>query len=139
MTALLTLERSTQLDILCSLILNSNEKISLVAIIDQKGRVVENKMRDDRVMKNLSEQKREMLFMESALQLSMIRDFDDEFGTMKYNYSIREKISFFTFLLSDYGIIVISEPNENPSLLAVQVIEIINSPIESNNEIVNLT
>ncbi|MGI0026866.1 MAG: hypothetical protein ACREAD_03390 [Nitrosopumilaceae archaeon] len=134
MTALLTLERNTQLDILCRLILDSNERIALVAIIDQKGRVIENSMRDDRVMKNLSDQKREMLFMESALQLSMIRDFDDEFGAMKYIYSIREKISFFTFLLNDFAIIIISEPSENPLSLTTQVIEIINSPIELNKK-----
>ena len=137
MTALLTLEQSTQLDILCGLILDSNERIILVAIIDQKGRVIENKMRDDRVIKNLTDQKREMLFMESALQLSMIRDFDDEFGAMKYTYSTREKISFFTFSLHSYGIIVLSDPGENPLLLAAQVVEIINSPIEPNSEIAN--
>jgi hypothetical protein len=136
-TALLTLERNTQFDRLCDLILNNNERINLVAIIDRKGRVIENKMRDDRVIKDLTDQKREMLFMESALQLSMIRDFDDEFGAMKYTYSTREKISFFTFLLNDYAIIVLCEPGENPLLLAAQVVEIINSPIESNNEIVN--
>ena len=137
MTALLTLERNTQLDRLCDLILNNSKRINLVAIIDQKGRVIENKMRDDRVIKDLTDQKREMLFMESALQLSMIRDFDDEFGAMKYTYSTREKISFFTFLLNDYAIIVLSEPGENPLLLASQVVKIINSPIESNNEIVD--
>lgn len=137
MTAILTLERSTQLDILCRLILDSNERISLVAIIDQKGRVIENSMRDDRVIKNLTDQKKEMLFMESALQLSMIRDFDDEFGTMKYTYSTREKISFFTFLLNDYAIIVLSEPSENPLLLASQVVELITSPIESIKELTN--
>jgi hypothetical protein len=137
MTALLTLERSTQINRLCGLILDSNERISLVAIIDQKGRAIENKIRDDRVIKDLTDQKREMLFMESALQLSMIRDFDDEFGAMKYAYSTREKISFFTFLLNDYALIVLSEPGENPLLLAAQVVQIINSPIESNNEIIN--
>ncbi|HEV2192431.1 MAG TPA: hypothetical protein VGR54_02295 [Nitrosopumilaceae archaeon] len=137
MTALLTLERSTQLDVMCSLILDSNERITLVAIIDQKGRVIENSMRDDRVIKNLTDQKKEMLFMESALQLSMIRDFDDDFGAMKYTYSTREKISFFTFSLDGYAVIVLSEPSENPLLLAAQVVEIINSPIESNNEIAN--
>lgn len=71
-----------QLDNLCELILESNERIHLVVVIDQKGRVIENKMRDDRVTKNLTDQKREMLFMECALQLSMIRDFDDEFGKL---------------------------------------------------------
>ena len=125
MTALLTLERNTQLYGLCELILDSNEGIDLVAIIDQKGRVIENKIRDDRVIKNLTEQKKEMLFMESALQLSMIQDFNDEFGAVKYTYSTREKVSFFLFLINDYGVIVISEPNENPSLLATKVIEII--------------
>ncbi|HYL67417.1 MAG TPA: hypothetical protein VEU72_09760 [Nitrosopumilaceae archaeon] len=119
------------------MILNNSERINLVAIIDQKGRVIENKMRDDRVIKDLTDQKREMLFMESALQLSMIRDFDDEFGAMKYTYSTREKISFFTFLLNDYAIIVLSEPGENPLLLASKVVKIINSPIESNNQIVD--
>ena len=98
MTALLTLERSMQLDNLCELILESNERIHLVVVIDQKGRVIESKMRDDRVTKNLTDQKKEMLFMECALQLSMIRDFDDEFGKLQYTYSTREKISFFSFL-----------------------------------------
>ena len=114
-----------QFDRLFELILDSNERIDFVAIIDQKGRVIENKIRDDRVIKNLTEQKREMLFMESALQLSMIKDINDEFGAMKYTYSTREKISFFLFLINDYAVIVISEPNENPSLLATKVIEII--------------
>jgi hypothetical protein len=133
-TALLTLERSTQFDRLCELILDSNERIDLVAIIDQKGRVIDNKIRDDRVIKNLTDQKREMLFMESALQLSMIRDFNDEFGVMKYTYSTREKILFFSFLINDYAVIVISEPNENPLLLATQVIEIIHHQLNQTKK-----
>lgn len=137
MTALLTLERSMQLDNLCELILKSNERIHLVVVIDQKGRVIENKMRDDRLTKDLTDQKRDMLFIECALQLSMIRDFDDEFGKLRYAYSTREKISFFSFLLNDYAIIVVNEPNENPLLFAKKVIEIINSSTESNKEIVN--
>jgi hypothetical protein len=135
-TALLTIE-GTQFDRLCELILDSNERIALVAIIDKKGRVTYNKIRDDRVITNLTNQKWEMLFMESALQLSLIQDFNDEFGAMKYAYLIREKISFFSFLINDYVVIVISEPNENPLLLATQVIEIIHSSTESNKEIVN--
>jgi len=125
MTALLTLERGLQLNRLCGLILDSSEIIHDVAIIDKKGRVAENMMRDDRVTKNLTDQKREMLYMECALQLSMVRDFDDEFGVAKYTHSTREKVSIFSFLLDDYSIIVLSEPDTNPKVFSQHVIGII--------------
>src|SRR5574342_735211 len=108
MTALLTLERNLQLEKLCNEILGLDKHIENVVIVNQKGHIIENKVRDDRVTKDLSKQKSEMLFMEFTLQMSMFRDFDDEFGPIKYGFLVREKVSISSFPLDEYIIIVFS-------------------------------
>jgi len=123
-----------QLSNLCRSILESDEKILLVAIINSKGRVVEAKMRDDRVTKDLTDQKREMFFMQIALKSAMHRDFDGEFGLTKYAYSIREKISTLSFLLNDYTGVVICDPSINPLLLIQNISEIINKCDNLSNQ-----
>lgn len=112
-TALLTLERSLQFTRLCRSILEDNDQVQLVVIINQKGRIVENKTRDDRVTKGLSNQKKEMLFMECVLQMSMNKDFDSEFGILRYTLSVREEISIFCFSFEDHIIVAFIEPNTN--------------------------
>lgn len=111
MTALLTLERSQQVMRLCDEIVELDEQIQGVVIVNQKGRIIENKMRDDRVTKELSIEKNEMLFMEITLQMSMYHDFDNEFGPVKYGFLIREKFSILSLSLEEFTVIVFCDSN----------------------------
>lgn len=83
-----------------------DDQIHRVVIANQKGRIIENKLRDDRAIKELSEQKNEMLFMGFALQMSMFQDFDNEFGPVKYGFLIREKFSILSIPLDEFIVIV---------------------------------
>lgn len=125
MTALLTLERSLQLGRLCSSILEIDKKIQLVVIINQRGRIIEKKMRDDWATKDLIDQKKEMLFMGCALQISMSHDFDPEFGTVRYTFMERKTMTIFSFPLAEDMVVVISEPNITPISFGKKITKII--------------
>jgi hypothetical protein len=94
---------------LCNEIIELDKQIQGVVIVNQKGRIIENIMRDDRVTKELSEQKNEMLFMGFTLQMSMFHDFDNEFGPVKYGFLIREKYSILSLPLDEFMVIVFSD------------------------------
>jgi len=96
---------------LCDEIVELDEQIQGVVIVNQKGRIIENKMRDDRVTKELSIEKNEMLFMEITLQMSMYHDFDNEFGPVKYGFLIREKFSILSLSLEEFTVIVFCDSN----------------------------
>jgi len=81
------------LENLCESILCTSENIQSVAIINKNGRAIEEK---SRVISDLlmPDKKNEMYFMQCALQVSMARDFDDEFGPVSFTITERENSKF---------------------------------------------
>ena len=81
------------LENLCKSILYANENIQSVAVINKNGRAIEEK---SRVISDLlmPDKKNEMYFMQCALQVSMARDFDDEFGPLSFTITERENSKF---------------------------------------------
>jgi len=85
-------DTSVTLENLCESILYTNENIQSVVVINKNGRPVEEKARDDSDL--LPDKKNEMYFMQCALQISMARDFDEEFGPVSFTITERENSKF---------------------------------------------
>ncbi|MBI5377640.1 MAG: hypothetical protein HZA82_03355 [Thaumarchaeota archaeon] len=65
--------------------------IELFGIINKNGRIVDMLSRRDL---RISKEKKEILFMQIALQRSMQRDFDEDLGTVSFCMIKREKLRF---------------------------------------------
>jgi hypothetical protein len=85
-------DASVTLENLCESILYASENIKSVVVINKNGRPVEEKARDDSDL--LSDKKNEMYFMQCALQMSMAKDFDEEFGPVSFTITERENSKF---------------------------------------------
>ncbi|MDE1767089.1 MAG: hypothetical protein KGI27_12585 [Thaumarchaeota archaeon] len=107
-------------DELCHSILGINRNIQSVAVINKLGRAVEKINRAGNV-KEISEEKNQMLFMQCILEISMGKDFDEEYGQVNYHLSGRENLTMLTFPISDHVVLVTSEKNISPISLARQI------------------
>lgn len=86
-------DNSITLENLCKSILYTSENIQAVAVINKNGRAIEEKARDNSGLL-MSDKKNEMYFMQCALQISMARDFDEEFGPVSFTMIERENSKF---------------------------------------------
>ncbi|TLX71399.1 MAG: hypothetical protein E6L05_03700 [Thaumarchaeota archaeon] len=86
-------DNSVTLENLCKSILDTSENIQSVAVINKNGRAIEEKTRGNSNLLML-DRKNEMYFMQCALQISMTRDFDEEFGPVSCTITERENSNF---------------------------------------------
>jgi len=86
-------DNSLMLENLCKSILSTSEDIQSVAVINKNGRAVEEMTRGNSNLLML-DKKNEMYFMQCALQISMARDFDEEFGPVSSTITERENSNF---------------------------------------------
>lgn len=121
---MLTLEHNIVLNKICELILDANQKTCFVAVISEKGRILESKHRSG-VLGCLSNTKQEMFFMEYALRQMMRKEFDTEFGSVRYTYTEREKEVLFSFPLNDLLVVVSCRIGVNPVSISRKIIPII--------------
>ena len=108
---------------LCNDILCSNKNIHDVVIIDKHGRPFEKKSKTNLI----NEEKREMLFMERALEISMGRDFDDDFGKINYTFTERDNLSMFSFPMNEFIVLVTSKSNISPISVARKISSLLES------------
>lgn len=80
---------SITLEDLCNSILLTSGDIQSVAVINKNGRAIEKKTRGN-TDQLIPDQKNEIYFMQCSLQISMARDFDEEFGPVNYIITERE-------------------------------------------------
>jgi len=128
-----TLEQRLPLDLICKQISAIDDRIDLVAILNHKGRVEDMIARDDGVNRDLTAHKREMLFMESVLQASMHKEYDNEFGKVEGSIIQREKILSFSFQINDYFLLAITKPMNNPTLLQQKIAAVIFNYVGMSN------
>ncbi|MEO9277816.1 MAG: hypothetical protein ABI340_08595 [Nitrososphaera sp.] len=102
---------------LCEDVLRSNKNIRDVVIIDKHGRPFEKKSKTNLIHK----EKSEMLFMERALEISMGRDFDDDFGKINYTFTERDNLSMFSFPMNEFIVLVTSKSNISPISVARKI------------------
>jgi len=113
-----------ELSMLCKSILDANRKVCSASIINNNGRPQEIMTRNG-VLPCLSSQKKEVFYMEYALRNSMRREFDDEFGPVRYSFTERRNELLFSFSLDDLLVIVTCHQNVNPVTFADKIIPII--------------
>jgi hypothetical protein len=121
---LLTSQQYAVLGKLCESILNVSKKICFTAVINEKGRTLQNKDRMG-IIGCMESTKQEMFFMEYSLRQNMRKEFDDDFGSVRYTYAEREKEVLFTFPLDDHLIIVACRSGVNPISFSRKIISII--------------
>ncbi len=79
----------------CAEILESDKNIMLVAIINERGRILDLKTRNGPAQ-FLDEKDLEMLFMQRTLQTRMIKESDDKLGIFNFTLTKREKFYEYT-------------------------------------------
>lgn len=120
----------TEYENLCSVILESSSKVQSVAIINKMGRPVERVSRDVSASQFLDKTS-EMLYMQSVLQVSMGRDFDEHYGPINYHVSERTSVTLLTFPLGkDHVVLLTASKNSSPISLAKKIATIIRASAE---------
>jgi hypothetical protein len=113
----------TQLETQCRNILNADEHIESVAFLNKKGKPVEITSRTSMFFQDLTEQQKEMLFMECILQHSMNTEYDNELGKTKYSIIEREDVLLFSFPIREFVVMVISKLPVNPFVLKNKILQ----------------
>lgn len=109
---------------LCNSIFTTNKNIQSVAIINKMGRTIE-KLAKPKFAKQYEGTMNEPFFMQSVLQISMGRDFDDTFGPINYHISNRTTLTMLTFPLLDHVILVTLNKNIGPISVAQKIVNIV--------------
>ena len=112
-------------DVLCGSILDVDKNVQSVAIINNKGRVVENISKptfEERFPNHLSE----LFCMHHVLQVSMGRDFDENNGPINYHISERTYFTMLTFPVRENVILVNSNKSASMITLARKITSILN-------------
>jgi hypothetical protein len=111
-----------EFDRLCDSILEINNNIQSVVVINKLGKPVSRSARP-RYAKQFPD-KSEILFMQCVLEISMGRDFDDQYGPINYHVSERANITMLTFPIDDHVIVITTNKNIGPISLAKKIVSI---------------
>ena len=101
-------EYMPKLDSLCSAVLDVDENIQAVSVINKQGRAVCKIARTGTDLPIL-EQENEMLLMQTAITMSMGREFDEPLGEIGYVHVERKNLSLFSFPIDNYIVLVTSK------------------------------
>ncbi len=118
------------LESLCDSIIKLNKSIQSVAIINNKGRVME-KISRSRFTRQFPDHLNELFCMTCVLQISMGRDFDENFGHINYHISERSNLTIITFPLDENVILITTNKNISPIILARKIIDTINNYVQT--------
>lgn len=108
---------------LCSSILKSDPKITFVSAINEKGRIEEFQTKGS-ILDSILAPKREIFFMEYALQHSMKKEYDEDFGQVGYTYERRKKRILFSFPMMNFLLIVGCKLGINSKSIANKIIQL---------------
>lgn len=114
------------LDELCGTILDTSKHIQRVTIINNQGRAVEETSRI-KSGNQPSAYTNEMLLMQCVLQVSMGRDFDEQYGPVNYHISERSNLAMLTFPMDEHVILVTANKNVGPISLARKISSLLSS------------
>ena len=119
---------------LCETVFNSQKNICFIAVISEKGRVIESKETNSQIG-CLDKTRFEMFFMEFALQYRMNHEFNSEFSNVRYSLIEREKETFFSFPLDEFQFIVVTKTCDNPISISKKIISIIDAYRNKCNDV----
>ena len=108
-----SLEQSLEISNMCQDILSIHPKIHFSCYINRNGRIVESRLCDDRLIKDLTSHELEIRHMQCKLQSSMNQEFEDKVGHLDYTLICRESIFEFIFPFYE-GIIFVIVDKEIP-------------------------
>jgi hypothetical protein len=106
-------------------ILRLNKNIQSVAVISNRGRAIEKISRSEFTEK-YPDHLSEVFCMNCVLQVSMGRDFDENYGPINYHVSERRSLTMITFPLDENLILVTTNKNISPLSMARKIVNLIN-------------
>lgn len=104
--------------------------IEFVGIINEKGRLEDFISVDDMP---LAEDKKEMFFMELSLYNRMQQDFDDYFGSVKYNVTERGTSKFIAIPTPSKVILGVMKKEKDHTRFVTKLMSLFNPEIGSTN------
>jgi len=125
-TTALDIQRSLKMSELCEKVLFVDDSVIFVAAINKIGRMIASKLRDDSIIKNLTKEELEMLFMQYRLQSSMMTDFESKLSPFQYAVIKRQHIATFVVPYYDGMIFLLSQPYVVASSLARKIFKVLN-------------
>jgi hypothetical protein len=90
---------------LCRSIMKMNDHITFVGIINEKGRTDASQVRNS-VIEKLSDDKKEMFFMENALRHRLRKEFYGDLGQVRFTYVERAKRGILSFPMDEQLLLV---------------------------------
>ena len=108
------------LDALCESVLRVNKNVQSVSVLSKMGRLVGENSKPE-FANRFHGSRNEHLFMQSVLQISMGRDFDDVYGPINYYVSERANLTLLTFPLDDNVLLVTCSKNLSPITIAKKI------------------
>lgn len=111
-------------DVLCWSIYNIDKNIKSVAVINNKGKIVEKILKPE-FAEQFPDYFNELFCMHHVLQISMGRDFDDHHGPVNYHISERANLITLTFPLHKNIMLVTTSKNVSPITLARKITPLI--------------
>ena len=113
------------LETMCSSILGIDKNIQSVAVLNNKGRVME-KTSKPVFSEQFPNYLNELFCMHYVLQVSMGRDFDENYGPINYHISERASLTTLTFPVCENVLLVTTNKDASTITLARKIIGIIN-------------
>jgi hypothetical protein len=120
----LTFEQTDLLDVFCKVMCNKS-KIRFCGIINSMGRLVAGSFKDNLLPLDNDEQ-RQMLYMQSKLELSMKAEFNENLGNVNYVVTYRDNV------------IIINIPSDNQKFHILLSAERVSNAQDIVNEVANL-
>ena len=117
------------LESLCNSIIKLNRSIQSVAVINNRGRVME-KFSKTKFTKQFPNHLNELFCMSCVLQISMGKDFDENYGPINYHISERSNLAIITFPLDENVILITANKNISPITLARKIMDIISNHVQ---------
>lgn len=110
---------------LCDSILRLNKSVQSVAVINNKGRAIE-KISRPQFAKQFPDHLSELFCMSCVLQVSMGKDFDENYGPINYHISERTNLTMITFSLNENVILITIDKSTSPITISRKIVYIIN-------------
>ncbi len=111
------------LESLCDSIIGLNKSIQSVAVINNRGRVLE-KISRPKFTRQFPDHLNELFCMSCVLQISIGKDFDENYGPISYYISERSNLTIITFPLGENMVLITSDKNTSPITLARKAMSI---------------
>ena len=115
------LEQSLEFSRLCQEVLSLSNQIDCVTLASKNGRIIDSKPRDESVIKKLTKQEFEMVFMQRMLQTSMQKEFESQLGVLNYTVIDRDSMLEFIFPFFDGIIVVLTNPEISTARFAKKI------------------